>query len=319
MSAHALARGSLGRRTVLATVVVTAALAVACDEPEGKPRGVPERRLKRLDRGGALASAALAVPALRLVTPPVAAPSAPAPARVPPERIVECSSPSRRLHATLRDGDIWIQRDGNAPEPLVERARAKVIADPLGAPFNEAGIYACIFAPDARSIYFIADKYGTSRGVFAVSLKSKVVTMLDAGNAFFVIQECREPDLIGSIGVYRHDYRSPVTGFAHDWWVLIRPDGRQIGPIGQDENLDRFMFRRCGQGEAPADPPPRVLPPLGKLRAACPAQTITFTAVALLDGTTPDVFRPGDWWSAPAHSGSEFMDFVRGWDCAKGL
>jgi hypothetical protein len=47
--------------------------------------------------------------------------------------------------------------------------------------------------------------------------------------------------------------------------------------------------------------------------------TITFTAVALLDGTTLDVFHTGDWWSATAHSASEFIDLVRGWGCAKGL
>lgn len=305
----------------LAALVVAVTLAMACEEPG--PGGVPERRLRRLEGARATVPSTFTRPTRPL--PPVlatAAPSVPQPARVPREWVVECSSASGRLQAKSRGGDLWIQRDGGAPEPLVERATANVVGEQPGTPLSEGGIYGCQFAPDERSLYFIADNYGTSRGLFAVSLQTRLVALLDAGNAFFVIHECREQTLIGSIAVYRHEYFRPLSGFAYDWWVLIRPSGKEVGPIGQDENLDRFMFRRCGQGEAPPAPPPRSLLQIANLRAACSTYGGTLKSTPLLDGTMLDVVNWHEGSSANSATGllaSDLVNAAREWECAKGL
>jgi hypothetical protein len=109
---------------------------------------------------------------------------------------VECSSRSGELHATLRNEDLWLSRGNGAPRALVERAKTKVIGDARGVPLSDAGIYGCDFAPDGRSVYFLADKYGTSRGLFAVDLSTTAVRFVDAANGFFVLQECRDPTLV---------------------------------------------------------------------------------------------------------------------------
>ena len=168
-----------------------------------------------------------------------------------------CVSRSGALRANGGVGELWLSREAGPAKRIVD-GRTKVLYERGGTPLSEAGIAGCSFSPDERSLYFLADKYGTSAGLYEVILDKGTLIFLGAANALRVVNTCTDPALVGTLAIYRHDYVQPLKGFAFDWWVLIRPrTGAQIGAIGySDENLDRFLAVRCGQGEAPPDPPP---------------------------------------------------------------
>ncbi len=85
--------------------------------------------------------------------------------RPPPRREAECVSHSGAMHAIAGVGQVSLSRGGAAAKSLFSGS-TKVARDvAVGHPLRTAGIYGCRFSPDERTLYFIADKYGTSTGL----------------------------------------------------------------------------------------------------------------------------------------------------------
>lgn len=63
---------------------------------------------------------------------------------------------------------------------------------------------------------------------------------------------------------------------------------KALGPVGpEEENVQRFRAKKCGEGTPPADPPKAARPAgLEKLPLKCVDSTIVGHTVSLLDGTS---------------------------------
>lgn len=101
------------------------------------------------------------------------------------------------------------------------------------------------FSPDGGRVYFESISAVVSGAVYAVDLKTKTETRVCSGGGLEVV---RSGTYAGHLIVQQHRYF--IGGGSYDWFWLLRPDGQEVGPIG--ENLENF--RQTYQKEREARP-----------------------------------------------------------------
>ena len=91
-----------------------------------------------------------------------------------------CVSRSGALRANGGVGELWLSREAGPAKRIVD-GRTKVLYERGGTPLSEAGIAGCSFSPDERSLYFLADKYGTQlrKACTDVSITLEQTPLLD--------------------------------------------------------------------------------------------------------------------------------------------
>jgi hypothetical protein len=102
------------------------------------------------------------------------------------------------------------------------------------------------FSPDGRRIYFLSAGWVTSGAVHVLDLSTGSERFLVAGNSL---------DVVPSGHYARHlvvsQHRYFLAGGSYDWFWLFAPDGREVGPIGENQSaLDGFRAMYV-QSEAP--------------------------------------------------------------------
>jgi dipeptidyl aminopeptidase/acylaminoacyl peptidase len=124
--------------------------------------------------------------------------------------------------------EIWIVgTDGTNPQKIVEPKSGDKTEEIL------ALMSAPQFSSDGKKIFFETSAWTTSDAVHVIDLETKQEQFLCDGNALEVIRsgEYKDHLLVG-----KHKYY--VGGGAYDWIWLVTPDGKEVGPVG--ENAKNF-------------------------------------------------------------------------------
>lgn len=97
------------------------------------------------------------------------------------------------------------------------------------------------FSTDGKNVYFITRTYTTSGAVHVVDTTKSKEHFVMAGNDLEVV---RSGDYRDCLLVGQHRYF--IGGGSFDWIWLFRPDGEEVGPVGEDAK--NFKEAYC-QGE----------------------------------------------------------------------
>ena len=97
---------------------------------------------------------------------------------------------------------------------------------------------------DGRCVFFVTPAYATSGAVHVVDTTSGKERFLMAGNGLEVIHsgEYRDCLLVGQ-------HRYFIGGGSYDWIWLFRPDGKEIGPVGEDATSFKELY--CPEEKQP--------------------------------------------------------------------
>lgn len=128
--------------------------------------------------------------------------------------------------------ELWlVSVDGTAkPRRLVEpRDDAKVER-------LLAGLQNPQFSPDGREIFFESAAWATSGAIHAVEVRTGRERFVVAGQSFAVVPR---GEYAGCLIAMQHRYF--LSGGSFDWYWLLRPDGREVGPIGENDDLFREL------------------------------------------------------------------------------
>ncbi len=93
------------------------------------------------------------------------------------------------------------------------------------------------FSPDGRTIYFSSAAWATSGAVHAYDTVTKTVRFVLAGNNPLVVPA---GEYKGDLLVEQHRYF--LGGGSFDWFWLFKPDGKEIGPVGETTDMFREMY-----------------------------------------------------------------------------
>ena len=92
-----------------------------------------------------------------------------------------------------------------------------------------AGMSSPQFSPDGKKIYFASAAWATSGAIHVYDLATKEEKFFCEGNAPKVLGS---GEYKGHLIVLKHKYF--LGGGSYDWYWLVKPDGTEVGPIGED-------------------------------------------------------------------------------------
>lgn len=121
--------------------------------------------------------------------------------------------------------ELWVIRtDGSGARMLV---RGRTADDPRR---TLASLQSPQFSPDGRRIYFLGTAWVTSAAVHAVDASTGREWFVAPGSTLEVVPSGR---YAGHLLVGQHRYF--LAGGSYDWFWLVTPDGRDVGPVGETE------------------------------------------------------------------------------------
>jgi WD40-like Beta Propeller Repeat len=97
---------------------------------------------------------------------------------------------------------------------------------------NLTQFHAPAFSPDGRTIYFLTNAWVTSSAVHAVEVATGRVRYVCPGNSLEVVPR---GEYTGHLVVNQHRYF--LGGGSYDWYWLVTPAGRDVGPIGESTEM----------------------------------------------------------------------------------
>jgi dipeptidyl aminopeptidase/acylaminoacyl peptidase len=157
-----------------------------------------------------------------------------------------CLSPDGRLVAFVRatpdrkvstgsgedTSELWIVgSDGKNPRKVVEPKAADKTENIL------AEMSTPQFSSDGRRIFFETSAWTTSSAVHVIDLSTKKEQFVCAGNGLEVIRSGEYKDCFL---VQQHRYF--IGGGSYDWYWLLRPDGEEVGPVGEETKNFKEMY-----------------------------------------------------------------------------
>ncbi|MEQ5839474.1 hypothetical protein N0A02_08515 [Paraburkholderia acidicola] len=142
-----------------------------------------------------------------------------------PHRMVDTASGAQSAD------EIWVMHiDGTAQRRLVEGAGAE---DPKRV---LAALSSPSFSPDGQTVYFMSAAWVTSSSIHSVELSSGKERFVTDGNSLEVIPAGKYR---GDLIVNKHKYW--LASGSYDWYWLVSPAGKEIAPIGpDDESVEEF-------------------------------------------------------------------------------
>ncbi|HEY3898045.1 MAG TPA: hypothetical protein VGM54_05490 [Chthoniobacter sp.] len=124
--------------------------------------------------------------------------------------------------------ELWIVgSDGKKPTMLIQGRDSQDAKQVIG------GIAGAQFSPDGRHVYFVSASTATSGAVHVLDLATKKEWFFTDGSGLEVVPN---GDYKGYLLVQKHKYL--IGGGAYDWFWLLKPDGKEVGPVG--ENTENF-------------------------------------------------------------------------------
>lgn len=87
------------------------------------------------------------------------------------------------------------------------------------------------FSPDGQRIYFLSSAWAVSGAVHAVEVATGREWFVIPGNSLEVVAR---GEYAGHLLVSQHRYF--LIAGTYDWFWLFTPDGKEVGPVGEDED-----------------------------------------------------------------------------------
>jgi len=87
------------------------------------------------------------------------------------------------------------------------------------------------FSPDGTDLYFISSAWVVSGALHVVNVRTGRERFVDAANSVEVV---RSGEYAGHLIVNQHRYFLGTGSF--DWYWLLDPKGREVGPVGECED-----------------------------------------------------------------------------------
>ena len=129
----------------------------------------------------------------------------------------------------VEPSELWqVRVDGKEPTLLL-RCRESEKPESLIAAFENLQ-----FSSNGKLVYFVSPAWATSGAVHVVDTTNRKERYLFPGNNLKVVPAGEYKD---HFLVQQHRYF--VGGGSYDWFWLLRPDGKEVGPVGEDtENFE---------------------------------------------------------------------------------
>lgn len=125
----------------------------------------------------------------------------------------------------------WMSTSGGKPRRLVSSAAHDDPKKFLGA------LQSPQFSPDGKTVFFLSAAWATSSAVHKVDVATGKVRFVAAGNSLELIPH---GEYQGRLIVQMHKYF--LGGGSYDWFWVLEPDGREVGPIGEELSGFRELY-----------------------------------------------------------------------------
>ena len=120
--------------------------------------------------------------------------------------------------------ELWqIRVDGKEPTALVRSKESDKMETVL------AGFSKPQFSADGRLVYFLSDAWATSGALHVVDTTKAKEHFVCPALDFEVVPSGEYRD---HLLVQQHRYL--IGGGTYDWFWLLKPDGKEVGPVGED-------------------------------------------------------------------------------------
>lgn len=120
--------------------------------------------------------------------------------------------------------ELWqIRVDGKEPSLLVKCRDSEKMESVIGAFENLQ------FSANGKLLYFVTPAWATTGAVHVVDTTNRKERYLFPGNNLKIVGPGEYKDCLL---VQQHRYF--IGGGSYDWFWLLRPDGKEIGPVGED-------------------------------------------------------------------------------------
>ena len=125
--------------------------------------------------------------------------------------------------------ELWQVRTDGKEASLLVKCRAAENPESVIAGFENLQ-----FSTNGKLLYFVTSAWATSGAVHVVDTTNRKERYLFPGNDLKIVTSGEYKDCLL---VQQHKYF--VGGGSYDWFWLLRPDGKEIGPVGEDtENFE---------------------------------------------------------------------------------
>ncbi|MCP3060128.1 hypothetical protein LXT21_15195 [Myxococcus sp. K38C18041901] len=125
----------------------------------------------------------------------------------------------------------WVDTSGGKPRRLVASTASDDPKASLGA------LEAPQFSPDGKTVFLLSAAWVTSGAVHKVDVATGKEQFVSPGNTLEVIPRGEHH---GKLIVQLHKYF--LGGGSYDWFWLLEPDGKPVGPIGDDVSRFRELY-----------------------------------------------------------------------------
>lgn len=88
------------------------------------------------------------------------------------------------------------------------------------------------FSPNSRTLYFVASAWVVSGAVHAINIDGTNYRYIQPANMLTVITS---GDYQGYLALQQHRYF--IGGGSYDWYWLFTPDGKKVGPLGEEPSI----------------------------------------------------------------------------------
>ena len=125
--------------------------------------------------------------------------------------------------------ELWqVRTDGKEATLLVKCRESEKMESVISAFENLQ------FSSNGKLVYFVTPAWTTSGAVHVVDTTNRKERFLFPGNGLKAVPSGEFKDCLL---VQQHRYF--VGGGSYDWYWLLRPDGKEVGPVGEDtENFE---------------------------------------------------------------------------------
>jgi hypothetical protein len=142
----------------------------------------------------------------------------------PSPAMADCSADGAQVGAI----SLWTVPAGGGPEQMLVEGRSA--EDPQA---TLCGFNSLQFDTTGGRLYFDTPAWATSSAVHVIDMAARTERFFVAGDLMRVLAGCRDEQYSDTIIVSQHRYF--VFGGSYDWAWLFKPDGAEIGPIGEGD------------------------------------------------------------------------------------
>ena len=131
-----------------------------------------------------------------------------------------------------KETQLWqIRADGKEPGCLV-RSKASDKMETVLAGFSKPQ-----FSSNGKLVYFLSEAWTTSGALHVIDIANGKEHFVCPAAEFEVVRSGEYRD---HLLVQQHRYF--IGGGSYDWYWLLKPDGKEVGPVGEDTENFKTMY-----------------------------------------------------------------------------